>query len=275
MSSLEPGWRGSRPWGYTEVTTTPMFAYIIQLYNTFFYEPLFNLLVVLHNIIPGHDLGVAIVVLTVIIRLVLYPLSLKSIHAQKAMQDLQPKLDHIKKQYANNKEKQAEETMRLYKEEKINPLSSCLPVLLQLPFLIALFHVFQNGTKPESLASLYAFVPHPGAISSVGFYGLLDLSVKSPVIAILAGLAQFWQGHMLLRRRPVVKNEATKDEDFTTIMNQQMTYVMPVVTASFAWSFPAGLGVYWFLSTLLLAIQQWYLFQEKDHKKEPNAGITQ
>jgi YidC/Oxa1 family membrane protein insertase len=248
-----------------------MFALITQVYEVIFYEPLFNILVWLYNVIPGHDLGVAIALLTVLIRLVLYPLSLKSIRAQKAMQDIQPKLDAIKKQYANNREKQAEETMKLYREEKINPLSSCLPVLLQLPFLIALFHVFQNGTNPESLSVLYPFVHNPGSISAVGFYGLLDLSVSNPIIAILAGLAQYWQGHMLIRRRPVVKNEATKDEDFATIMNQQMTYVMPVVTAIFAWRFPAGLGLYWFLSTLLLALQQWYLFHRKNGEGEASS----
>lgn len=249
-----------------------MFSFITVPYHHLFYVPLLNLLVFLYNFL-GSDLGIAIVALTVLLRLVLYPLALKSIKAQLAMQQLQPKLDALKKQYGENRERLAEETMKLYREEKINPLSSCLPLLLQLPFLIALFHVFQNGTKPESLALLYSFVHNPMIINHAGFWGLLDLSVPNPVIAILAGLAQFWQGHMLMRQRPVVKNKDTKDEDFAAMMNQQMTYVMPIVTAWIAWTFPSGLGVYWFLSTFLLALQQWYVFHR--HPKETYADSSQ
>lgn len=236
---------------------------MMLFYNTLFYNPVFNALVFLYDIIPGNDLGVAIILLTVFIRIVLYPLSVKSIRAQKGLQDLQPKLEALKKQHSGNREQLAQETMRLYKEEKINPLSSCLPLVLQLPFLIALFHAFRNVTKPESLQVLYTFVSAPEYINTVGLYGLLDLSQPSHVIAILAGLAQFWQGKMLIHRRPAKRTEGAKDEDFSTLINQQMLYVMPVVTIVIAWSFPAGLALYWFLSTLLLAMQQWFLFRTK------------
>lgn len=241
---------------------------MIAFYNTFFYQPLFNLLVFIYNTVAAHDLGIAIVVLTVLIRILLYPLSLKSIKAQKAMQDLQPKLEALKKQHGKDREKLAEATMRLYKEERVNPLSSCLPLLLQLPFFIALFQVFSNGTKPESLSALYPFVINPGAINNIGFWGLVDLSVPSPILALLAGAAQFWQGHMLVRKKPAIKGEASKDEEFATIMNQQMTYVMPIVTVFIGWRFPAGLALYWFLTTLLLALQQWYIFHKDGHKNK-------
>lgn len=232
------------------------------LYNTLFYRPLFNVLVLIYNTVPGHDLGVAIVALTVIVRGILYPLSRQSIKAQKSMQDLQPKLEVLKKQHAGNKERLAEATMKLYRDEKVNPLSSCLPLLLQLPFFIALFHVFRNGVKPESLSALYAFVHNPGSLNILAFGGLVDLSHPNPVLALLAGAAQFWQGHMLVQRRPPTHNEATKDEDFAVLMNQQMTYVMPVVTVIIGWRFPAGLALYWFLTTLLLALQQWHFFRK-------------
>ena len=245
---------------------------MIAFYQTFFYEPLFNFLVLIYNTAAVHDLGLAIIILTVVIRLLLYPLSLKTIRAQKAMQDLQPKLEALKKQFAGNREKIAEATMKLYREEKVNPLSSCLPLLLQLPFFIALFQVFRNGTNPESLSVLYPFVANPGTINSVGLWGLLDLGVPSVILALMAGAAQFWQGHMLVRRRPAIKGEASKDEEFATIMNQQMTYVMPVVTVVIAWRFPAGLALYWFLTTLLLALQQWYIFHKDGGPK--NAVIT-
>ena len=241
---------------------------MIAFYNSFFYQPLFNLLVFTYNTVAAHDLGVAIIVLTILIRILLYPLSLKSIKAQKEMQDLQPKLGALKKQFGKDREKLAEATMKLYKEEKVNPLSSCLPLLLQLPFFIALFQVFSNGTKPESLSALYPFVANPGNLNQLGLGGLIDLSVPSPLLALLAGAAQFWQGHMLVRRKPTIKSEASKDEEFATIMNQQMTYVMPVVTVVIGWKFPAGLALYWFLTTLLLALQQWYIFHYDGAKKD-------
>ncbi|MFA5954277.1 MAG: YidC/Oxa1 family membrane protein insertase [Patescibacteria group bacterium] len=238
------------------------------LYTSFFYQPIFNLLVFLYNVLPGTDLGVAIVLLTILIRLLLYPLSLKSIRAQRGLQELQPKLDAIKKQYPGNREKQAEETMKLYREEKINPLSSCLPLLLQLPFLLALFHVLRNVTDPSSLQDLYSFVARPALINPVGFFGLLNLNTPNVLVALLAGAAQFWQGHMLSRRRPEVKDKSSKDEDFSAMVNQQMTYIMPVATIAIAWRFPSGVGIYWFLSTFLLALQQWYIFRKK---KTPTA----
>ncbi|PJE75730.1 hypothetical protein COV04_03115 [Candidatus Uhrbacteria bacterium CG10_big_fil_rev_8_21_14_0_10_48_11] len=247
---------------------------MFALYNTFFYQPIFNLLVFLYNVLPGSDLGIAIVLLTIAIRLVLYPLSLKSIRAQKGLQELQPKLDAIKKQYVGKREKQAEETMKLYREEKINPLSSCLPLLLQLPFLLALFHALRNVTDPTSLDTLYSFVARPEAINAVGFFGLLNLNAPSAVIAILAGAAQFWQGHMLTRHRPKVKDKGAKDEDFSAILNQQMTYVMPIATIAIAWRFPSGVGIYWFLSTFLLALQQWYLFHKKKKPLNSNEDST-
>ena len=97
---------------------------MIALYNTFIYEPLFNFLVLIYNTIPGHDLGLAIVILTIIVRVILYPFARQSIRSQKMMQDLQPKLEALKKEYAGSKDKLAEATMKLYREEKVNPLSS-------------------------------------------------------------------------------------------------------------------------------------------------------
>ena len=228
---------------------------------------MYNLLIGFYNILPGHDLGIAVIAVTILIRVLLYPLSLKSIKAQKMMQDIQPKIEEVKRKYANNKEKQAAETMRLYREEKVNPFSSCLPLLLQLPFLIALFHVLRSVTDSASLSILYPFMQNPGSVNAVGLLGMVDLSKANLIIAILAGAAQFWQGHMLLLKRPPVRNTATKDEDFSVLVNQQMTYIMPVLTIFIARTLPAGVSLYWFVSTLLLAGQQWLIFHKKNTTK--------
>ena len=147
---------------------------MIELFNTVLTEPLFNLLVFLYNNIPGNDFGIAIILLTILIKLALLPLSHQAIKGQKALQDLQPKMEVIKKQYKNDKEGQAKAMMELYKAEKVNPLSSCLPLLIQLPFLLAVYQVLIKGFHPESLGLLYSFVQNPGFINHISF-GFLDL----------------------------------------------------------------------------------------------------
>ena len=109
---------------------------MIQFYNLILYQPLFNLLIFLYNLIPWHDLGIAIIVLTIVIKVVLWPLSGKALKSQKALQSLQPKIEDLKAQYKDDKEGMSRAMMALYKTEKINPFSSCLPLLIQLPFLM-------------------------------------------------------------------------------------------------------------------------------------------
>lgn len=235
-----------------------------NFFHLFFYQPILNLLVFLYNIIPGHDIGVAIIVLTVLIKLAFLPLSKKAIESQKAMQDIQPKIEELKKKYANNKEEMGREMMALYKEEKVNPFSSCLPLLIQLPFLWAVFLVFQNGLSGggKGLEMVYSFIYRPEIINSISF-GIIDLAKPNVVLAILAGLAQFWQAKMMLTTRPAVKGEGSKDEDMMAIMNKQMLYFMPALTVFFCLSFPGGLALYWLVTTLLAVLQQTYLFKQK------------
>ncbi|MDD3102158.1 MAG: YidC/Oxa1 family membrane protein insertase [Patescibacteria group bacterium] len=147
---------------------------MIQFFNTILYQPLLNLLVFFYNVIPGHDLGVAIITLTVILKLILFPLSRQSLKSQKALQSLQPKMEEIKKKYPDQKEKQAKMTMELYKENKINPFSSCLPLLIQLPILIAVYQVFNTGLTSTNLP-VYSFIYNPGHLNSFAF-GFLNLA---------------------------------------------------------------------------------------------------
>jgi len=238
-----------------------------ELYQIIFYQPILNLLVFFYNIVPGHDIGVAILLLTVLIRLVLYPLNSQSIRSQKALQSLQPKIDELKKKYKDNKQEQGRAMMELYKAEKVNPFSSCLPLLIQLPFLIAVFQVFRDGLGNGSLDLVYSFISRPETISPISL-GLVDLSVRSIPLALLAGLAQFWQAKMMSTKRPPKKIPGSKDEDMMAIMNKQMIYFMPAITVFFGLTFPGGLTLYWFLTTLLTALQQLYMFRKKEEKKE-------
>ncbi|MFA5022317.1 MAG: YidC/Oxa1 family membrane protein insertase [Patescibacteria group bacterium] len=237
-----------------------------QLFTTFLVQPLLNLLVFFYNVIPGHDVGIAIILLTLLIKLILYPFSLQSIRSQKALQELQPKIEEVKKQYKDDKEKQAKEMMALYKKEKVNPLSSCLPLLIQLPFLIAVYQVFRTGLDSSSLNLLYPFVQNPGQLNPISF-GLIDLAKPNVVLAFLTGLAQFWQSKMLIVKRPPKKMPGAKDEDMMAVMNQQMLYFMPVLTVIIGISLPSGLVLYWFLMTALTAVQQLWMFRKDKNKK--------
>ena len=232
------------------------------LFKVVFYQPIFNLLVFLYNIVPGHDLGVAIILLTVLIKLILYPLSQQSIKSQKDLQELQPKIDELKKKYADNKQEMGRAMMELYKENKVNPFSSCLPLLIQLPFLWAVFRVFRDGLKSNSLNLVYPFIGRPEHLNGFSL-GFLDLSKPNLVLAILAGIAQFWQAKMLMTRKPAIKSPGAEDENMLAAMNKQMLYFMPVLTVIIGLTLPGGLTLYWFVVTLLTALQQLYIFRKK------------
>jgi len=236
--------------------------FMSAIFNTIFYQPILNLLVYLYNVIPGHDIGAAIIVMTAVIKLILLPLSKLSINSQKAMQELQPKLDELKKKYANNKEELGKAMMQLYKEEKVNPFSSCLPLIIQLPFLWAVFQVFRDGLGGKSLELVYSFVGRPEIINPISL-GFIDLSKPNIILAVLAGLAQFWQAKMMVTKRPEVKDPGAKDEDLMAMMNKQMLYFMPILTVFIGLTFPGGLALYWLVTTLLTVAQQLYLFKKK------------
>lgn len=226
------------------------------IFNEALYRPIFNALVFLYNVIPGHDFGLAIILLTVIIKLVLLPLSHKSIKSRYEMSRLQPQIKELQKKY-KKKEEQSKELMKLYKEHNINPLSGCLPLLIQLPILIALYRVLINVLKPESLAALYSSVANPGVINAISF-GILDFSKSSPILAITAGILQFFYSKITMKHSP--KTDTQKGGfNMQKMMGNQMIYFMPVLTVIIAWNFPAGLPLYWAVSTLLGLAQEHYL----------------
>jgi YidC/Oxa1 family membrane protein insertase len=236
---------------------------ISYLFNEIFYKPLFNGLVFLYHIVPGHDLGVAIIILTVIIRLILWPLTNKSIKNQKVLAKIQPQITEIKKKFKGNKEAQAKAMMQLYSENKINPLAGFLPLLIQIPIIIALWRVFLNSFTLD-LNFLYSFIPAPVQIQTV-FLGLIDLSHKSAILAVLAGVLQYFQTKMVTP--PSVKPAGAPD--FGQMMSKQMLYLGPVLSIVIFWSLPAALPLYWIVVTLLTLLQQ-YLHQNDRGNSSPN-----
>jgi len=224
---------------------------------------MYNLLVWLYNVVPFHDIGIAIIVLTIVIKGVLWPLTGKALKSQRMLQALQPKIDALRKECGQDKERLAKEMMTLYKNEKVNPASSCLPLLIQLPILIALYRVLLVGLNNGDTYQLYAFVMDPGTINEVSL-GFINLANANIVLAFLAGAAQYVQAKMLQAGKPpkeVQGTVAAKDEDLAASMNKSMLYVMPVVTVVIGVSLPGGLALYWLVVTLLSILQQYFVFR--------------
>lgn len=242
-----------------------------ELFETLLYHPFFNLLIALYTMLPIHDLGIAIIILTILVKLLLWPVSWQQLKAQKGLQDLQPKIKALQQQYKDDKQALGLAQMKLFGEHKINPLSSCLPSLIQIPFLIALFYTFINGLKDHDMSILYPFIQAPSAFQET-FLGTFSLVANHNIpLAILVGAAQFVQAKMLLPQKEV-HVKGSKDEDMTAAMNKQMTYMMPVMTGYFSYMFPSGLGLYWMVQSLLSIVQQWYFLRGE---KTPQSPVIQ
>ncbi|MEK7578292.1 MAG: YidC/Oxa1 family membrane protein insertase [Patescibacteria group bacterium] len=204
-------------------------------------------------------MGVSIIVLTVILRFILWPLTNKGIKNQKILTKIQPQIEEIKKKFKNNKEGQAKALMGLYSENKINPLAGFLPLVIQIPIIIALWRVFLNSLNLD-LNSLYSFIAVPTYVQS-NFLGLVDLSHKSVVLAILAGVLQYFQTKMIMPP----PNKLVGASDFSSIMSKQMLYFGPVLSIIIFWSLPAALPLYWTAATLLTILQQ---YLNRDDRRE-------
>ncbi|MEK7598126.1 MAG: YidC/Oxa1 family membrane protein insertase [Patescibacteria group bacterium] len=247
------------------------------IFNLFIYQPLYNLLIFVYNIFPLRDFGVAIIIVTVLIKFLLVPLSKKQIESQKKMQELQPKIKTLQEKHKDNKEKQSRELMAFYKENKTNPFSGCLPMIVQLVFLIAIYRVLfniSNAGLTVSAADLYSFVSNPGQINKM-FFGLVDLSstinlgklaikdIPQIILIVLAALSQYVQTKMLMASQPVKPAFKNEQPDFSQIMSKQMLYLGPLLTLFIGIKFPAGLALYWLVSTVFMIAQQHYLAKEK------------
>ncbi len=220
-----------------------------NIFSQLIYRPILSLTMLLYGVLPFDDLGVAIILMTIAIRLLFLPLSLKTARSQKVMADLAPELERVKQQHPD-KAAQSEAVMKLYKDRGVNPLAGCLPLLLQLPILIGMYRVFLDIFKPESLTKLYAFVPNPGVVNHL-FLGLMDISKASPAFAILAGVLQFFQAKVAAGNQPQTGPSAA--------LNKQMAYLFPVMIIVISWNLPAGLALYWIVTTIFSIGEQLYL----------------
>jgi YidC/Oxa1 family membrane protein insertase len=235
---------------------------------TFFYRPLYNFLVYLAWVLPGKNLGFALLALTVLIRIVLLIPNHKALVSQRAMQKIQPEIEAIKKKHGTDQQKVAAETMQLWKRHKVSPVNSCLPLLIQFPILIALFYVVRDGITPYSAPILYDFLSIDLSSIDMIFLGLIDLSqVNFTWLPVVVGFMQFIQ--MKLSFAKISNKSDTKILDVSDTgdgvrvkevdkqkpmdpmksVSKMMIYFMPFMIAIMTATLPSGVGFYWGIST--------------------------
>ncbi|MDP3792892.1 MAG: YidC/Oxa1 family membrane protein insertase [bacterium] len=229
---------------------------MMELYNELLYEPLLNAVVFLYNVLPGNDFGLAVIVLTIIIRLIFFPLTVKTILSQRALSKINPQMKAIKDKFKNNAQAQSAAIMKLYKDNKVNPLSGCLPLLIQLPILLALYHAFSAGFKPENFNLVYSFISKPDQINPISF-GFLDITSRSMSLAIITGIFQFVQ--LKQNQNLMQSNSADNPQKEMQALNKQMLYFFPVMIIIIGWNLPAGLLLYWVATTLFSMGEQAYI----------------
>lgn len=271
------------------------------MFFTIIVQPMINFLTTIHGIFPQIDFGIAIIILTLVIKAILFPLNWKSIKIQRKMNVVQDKMNKIKND-VKDQEQQAKEMMNLYKTEKINPFSSCLPLILQLVVLIGLINVL-NGYMAGQIKINGKMQPLENAIyQNIGFikkdyvyfnktaFGFLDLTQKAIskdkatntnvyniygiILAIMSGILQYAQTKMMMPPKKMPQVEGTKEDDLTNAMNAQMLYILPIMTIWMGLSFPIGLTLYWIISSILSIIQQAIILQsDKNNKNKENKII--
>ncbi len=243
------------------------------MYHNFIFLPLYNGLVAIMDIVPGVDVGIAVIIFTCIVRLVLFPLSKSALLTQVKMKDVEPEANKIKAEYSKDKQEQAKKIMELYKEKKIKPFSSILLIVIQLPILFALISVFYKIIPTVDPALLYSFVKVPTITPTL--FGL-DLTNKSLVLALITALIQYLQLRysVSMKRQAIasantIKNggQLDKASQMAGSMNKQMKYFLPVLAfASVYWIIPSSypkaaaiIAIYWSVSSLFTLAQELYI----------------
>lgn len=233
---------------------------ISNLFHTFFYDPIYNGLIFLMSSFSWMDLGVAVILITVLVKLILFPLTKSSIKTQIKIKEIEPQMEEIKEKYKDNKEELAKQTMEVYSKNQINPFASFFLVLIQLPILFALYFVFLKGGLPDvNFDILYSFIDAPKHIDNIRFLGLIDMTEKNLLLAILAGVSQFFQIKLVM---PKLKEKSKKDsmkDDLVRNMQLQMKYIMPVFIFFIAYGLLSVVALYWVTSNLFMIGQELYV----------------
>ncbi len=223
---------------------------------------------------PWQDIGLAAIFLTFLIRLIFYPLFHKSSKQQILINRIQPELQKIQKDYKDDKEKQVQAQMELYKKHKVNPFGGCLLALVQLPIIWAVYRVFLNGFGSERLDTLYHFVSRPETINSI-FLGLIDLSKTNIWLALIAAYLQFISSKMIMPKKQSKQTEEDPKMRMANTMQKQMVFIAPVMTLVVLIPLPSIIALYWSATTIFSIFQQWIIKKTIKVEDDSNKIIEQ
>ncbi len=232
------------------------------IWHTFFFDPIYNALVFFITVIPAGDIGLAMIATILLVKTILLPLSIKAVKTQKAMREIEPKLKELKEKYKDDRQKQAEAMMEIYKEAGMNPLASIILVFLQIPIIIALYYAVSTGggvKLPDiNLEVLYSFINAPTTVT-MNFLGLIDITKRSVLLALGAGITQYIHVKLTMPELPPKVSDAAPDfkDEFMRNMQLQMRYVMPVLITVIAYSISAAIALYFMVSNLVTIAQEY------------------
>jgi len=239
------------------------------MFHTIFYVPLYNALVFLSSIMPGGDIGLAIITLTILVKVILYPLFYKATMTQMMMKKVEPDIALIKEKYKDDQQTQTKKILEVYRTNKINPLFSFVVILIQLPIILALFWVFQAGfafdpANPDLYYFMRDFFPD---VVNTKLFGLFSITDKSVVLALLTGITQYIQTTLTLPKAPAKKKDEAPNfkDDFARSMNMNMRYFLPVFITFIAYSLSSAIAIYWVTSNIFSIGQEYYIRKIKKY----------
>lgn len=240
---------------------------IQSLFDTVIYEPMYNALAFLVSVVPGGDVGIAIIILTLLIKFILFPLSLVAVRTQMVMREIDPELKRLRAELKDKPEELARKTLAIFKEKKINPFASIFLILIQLPVVIGLYFVFlsEGSGQGFDVTRLYSFIEAPMQVS-FNFIGAIDLTASSILLALLVAVSQYVVGKMMMPLAASDTEEQSLQNDLAKSMQVQMRYVFPVVMGVVAYVISAAIALYFLVSNLFAIGQELYVRRVRDEK---------
>ncbi|MCA9359771.1 membrane protein insertase YidC [Candidatus Kaiserbacteria bacterium] len=235
-----------------------------SIWHNLFFDPVYNTLVFFIDIIPGGDVGLAIIATVLLVKTILLPVSIKAVKTQKVMREIEPKLKEVREKHKDDKQAQSQAMLAIYQEAGMNPLASIFLIFLQIPIVIALyFSVYKGGGVPLpdiNIDLLYSFVSEP-VVVTMNFLSIIDISERSLFLALIAGVTQFIHVNLTMPKLPPKEEGAAPNlkDDFMRNMQTQMRFVMPVLITVVAYTISAAIALYFVVSNLTMISQEYFV----------------
>lgn len=236
---------------------------MVSFFHTILYTPIYNLLMFFTDILPGQDIGLAVIAATLVVKIIIMPLSFAALRTQRAIKAIEPEMKSLREKYKDDKETQAKEMFALYKKYGVNPFAGILTLLIQFPIVICLYWVFKSkDLLVVDTSLLYSFVPAPLAISPL-FLGMFAITGASIILALLAGLTQFFYGLYAIPVPESSKDKTSMQADFGRSLALQMRFMLPVFIAIAAYYTSVAIALYFITSNLVGVLQEFIVRRKK------------